>query len=298
MNQLRSRLGAAPANFQAQLESADAAQAQSLAKDPFVFDFLGLKPWVAERDLEQALLDRIVETLRELGPGFTFAVRQMRFDVGGDEYILDLLFFHTIQLRYVVVELKIGRFEPEYAGKLGFYVELVDERLRQPSHAPTVGILLCNGKNEVSSATPYAARLSQWRSPLTPTSRCLPTSGRLYPMPTSSPTPLARSTLPATGLGVVLDVRVRSSHRTWSVGTNQQPVPAIASWRVHTRTVDPHQKPPRPTQFQLCETGRVRSSGYLRGPLARSVTPGSQTCRDVRCWRSCRGHRRRSHRAW
>lgn len=156
MNQLRSRLGAAPANFQAQLESADAAQAQSLAKDPFVFDFLGLKPWVAERDLEQALLDRIVETLRELGPGFTFAGRQMRFDVGGDEYILDLLFFHTIQLRYVVVELKIGRFEPEYAGKLGFYVALVDERLRQPSHAPTVGILLCTGKNE--AVVRYALR--------------------------------------------------------------------------------------------------------------------------------------------
>jgi predicted nuclease of restriction endonuclease-like (RecB) superfamily len=156
MNQLRPRLGAAPANFEAQLEPVDAVQAQSLAKDPFVFDFLGLSRGVAERDLEQALMDRIVETLRELGPGFTFAGRQMRFDVGGDEYILDLLFFHTIQLRYVVVELKIGRFEPEYAGKLGFYVALVDERLRQPSHAPTVGILLCTGKNE--AVVRYALR--------------------------------------------------------------------------------------------------------------------------------------------
>ncbi|MCE7483545.1 PDDEXK nuclease domain-containing protein [Microbacterium sp. NPDC076768] len=156
MNQLRPRIGAAPTNFDAQLEPADAAQAQGMVRDPFVFDFLGLSRGIAERDLEQALMDRIVDTLRELGPGFTFAGRQMRFDVDGDEYVLDLLFFHTIQLRYVVVELKIGRFEPEYAGKLGFYVALVDERLRQPAHAPTVGILLCTGKNE--SVVRYALR--------------------------------------------------------------------------------------------------------------------------------------------
>lgn len=148
MNQLRPRLGAAPANFETQLDLADAAQAQYLVKDPFVFDFLGLSRGIAERDLEQALMDRITETLRELGSGFAFVDRQKRFDVDGDEYVLDLLFFHIPQARYVVVELKIGRFEPEYAGKLGFYVALVDDRLRQPSHAPTVGILLCTGRNE------------------------------------------------------------------------------------------------------------------------------------------------------
>jgi predicted nuclease of restriction endonuclease-like (RecB) superfamily len=148
MNQLRPRLGAAASNFEDRLEPADAAQAQGMVKDPFTFDFLGLSRGVAERELEQALMDRIVETLRELGNGFAFVDRQKRFDVGGEEYILDLLFFHIPQARYVVIELKIGRFKPEYAGKLGFYVALVDDRLRMPTHAPTVGIPLCTGRNE------------------------------------------------------------------------------------------------------------------------------------------------------
>ncbi|MGP5165457.1 PDDEXK nuclease domain-containing protein [Arthrobacter rhombi] len=148
MNQTMDRTGAAPSNFSRQLATPDSELAQQVAKDPYAFEFLGLSSEVAERDLEQALMDRIVQTLRELGPGFAFVGRQVHFDVGGDDFYLDLLFFHVEQLRYVVVELKTGKFQPEYAGKLQFYIGLVDDKLRRPAHSPTVGILICGSRND------------------------------------------------------------------------------------------------------------------------------------------------------
>ena len=148
MNQSMQRTGAAPSNFTRQLSSPDSELAQQVAKDPYAFEFLGLSGEVAERDLEQALTDRIVDTLRELGPGFAFVGRQVHFDVGGDDFYIDLLFFHVDQLRYFVIELKTGKFQPEYAGKLNFYVALVDDQLKRPAHNDTVGILICGSKNE------------------------------------------------------------------------------------------------------------------------------------------------------
>lgn len=148
MGQLRKREGAAPSSFDGQLEQRDARLAQAISKDPYVFDFLGLGAESAERDLEQAMMDRLVDVLRELGPGWAFVDRQKHIEVGGDDFYLDLLFFHTEQLRYVVFELKAGKFKPEYTGQLGFYVAVVDDLIKQPQHAPTVGILLCSGKNE------------------------------------------------------------------------------------------------------------------------------------------------------
>ena len=148
MNRTRERFGAAPSNFAGHLEAADSELAQQLAKDPFVFDFLGLSTGIAERDLEQALMNQIVDTLRELGAGFAFVGRQVHFEVEGDDFFIDLLFFHVTQLRYVVVELKIGKFKPDYTGQLGFYVTLVDDRLRLAQHRPTVGLLLCADRNE------------------------------------------------------------------------------------------------------------------------------------------------------
>jgi len=147
-NRTLERTGAAPSNFTAELAGSDSELAQQIAKDPYVFDFLELGGEVAERDLEQALMDRIVDTLRELGTGFAFVGRQVHFDVAGDDFYLDLLFFHVDQLRYVVIELKTGKFQPEYAGKLGFYISLVDDRLRREAHAPTVGILICGDRND------------------------------------------------------------------------------------------------------------------------------------------------------
>ncbi len=148
MNKTLERSGAAPSNFAQQLVHPDSELAQQIAKDPYNFEFLGLTGEVAERDLEQRLMDRMVETLRELGPGFAFVGRQVHFDVGGDDFYLDLLFFHVEQLRYVVIELKTGKFKPDHIGQLQFYIALVEDRLRRKGHAPTVGILVCGSRND------------------------------------------------------------------------------------------------------------------------------------------------------
>lgn len=148
MNRSLERSGTAPSNFDTHLAAPDSELAQQVAKDPYSFEFLGLSGAVAERDLEQALMDRITETLRELGHGFAFVGRQVHLEVDGDDFYIDLLFFHVEQLRYFVIELKTGKFQPEYAGKLNFYVALVDDRLKREAHAPTVGILICGSKND------------------------------------------------------------------------------------------------------------------------------------------------------
>ncbi len=150
MNRSMERTGAAPSNFTSQLAAPESELAQQMAKDPYNFEFLGLSGEVIERDLENALTNRITETLQELGPGFAFVGRQVHFDVDGDDYYVDLLFFHVEQLRYVVIELKTGRFQPEWAGKLNFYVALVDDVLRREHHNETVGILICGTKNDRS----------------------------------------------------------------------------------------------------------------------------------------------------
>jgi predicted nuclease of restriction endonuclease-like (RecB) superfamily len=148
LNRTLERIEAPPPNFAGQLAPADSDLARELGKDPNVFDFLDLTDAVSERELEQALMDRIVDTLRELGAGFAFVGRQVLFDVDGDDFYVDLLFFHTEQLRYVVIELKTGKFEPSFAGQLGFYVALVDDKIRREFHRPTVGILICGSRNE------------------------------------------------------------------------------------------------------------------------------------------------------
>ncbi|WP_432574742.1 PDDEXK nuclease domain-containing protein [Kineococcus sp. SYSU DK005] len=143
---LHTRIGAAPSNFAAHLPPADSDLAQALTRDPYVFDHLGLSEPVAERQLEQSLMDRLQETLTAFGHGMSFVGRQVHFPVDDTEMIIDLLLFSLEQVRYVVIELKVGDFSPAYTGQLGAYVALVDERLRRPGkHAPTVGILLCTG---------------------------------------------------------------------------------------------------------------------------------------------------------
>lgn len=146
---LRSRIGSGPSNFTEQLASDDSDLAREIVKDPYVFDFLDLADRQAERNIEQALMDRLQDTLLEFGRGSAFFGRQVRFDIDGDESFVDLLLFTVEQSRYVAVELKVGRFRHEYAGQLGFYVAMVDDELRRPAlPAPTVGILLGAGRNE------------------------------------------------------------------------------------------------------------------------------------------------------
>jgi len=149
MNRLHTRAGAAPSNFTAQLPAADSELAQQLTRDPYVLDFLDLTAPAAERDLEAALVARLQAFLLELGHGFAFIGRQYHFTVDGDDFYLDLLFFNWAQSRFVVVELKVGGFRPDYLGQLGFYVAWVDGNLRdRDRHAPTIGILLCAGRND------------------------------------------------------------------------------------------------------------------------------------------------------
>jgi len=149
LNQLHARAGAAPSNFPGQLPAADSELAQQLTRDPYVLDFLDLTAPVVERDLEAALVDRLQAFLLELGHGFAFVGRQYHFEVDGDDFYIDLLFFNWAQSRFVVLELKIGTFAPEHLGQLGFYVAWVDDNLRVPDrHSPTVGILLCAGRND------------------------------------------------------------------------------------------------------------------------------------------------------
>lgn len=151
---LKAQIGTAPTNFEERLDSSDSELAQQLVKDPYVFEHLAYVKRVTERDVENALMDRLQETLTEFGRGMSFVGRQVRFAVTDekgrtDELVLDLLLFNIPQSRYVVVELKIEDFQPAFLGQLAAYVGLVDTQLRDPEkHAPTIGILLCTGRNE------------------------------------------------------------------------------------------------------------------------------------------------------
>lgn len=146
---LHEREAAAPSNFMTALHGGDADAAQEITKDPYALDFLAVDSDATERELEQRMIDRIIDTMRELGPGLAFYGRQVHFDVDGDDFYVDLLFFHVEQLRYVVIELKVTKFEPRDAGQLGFYVALVDDQLRlTDKHQPTIGILLVAAKND------------------------------------------------------------------------------------------------------------------------------------------------------
>ncbi|MFJ4167807.1 YhcG family protein [Microbacterium sp. NPDC089698] len=152
-HQIRTRLhereAAAVTNFRGALERSDSELAQQLTKDPYALDFLAIDSDASERALEDRLVERIIETLRELGPGFSFVGRQVQLTVGESEFFVDLLFFHVEQLRYVVIELKTTPFTPADTGQLSFYVKVVDEQLRIPSkHEPTVGILLVADKDD------------------------------------------------------------------------------------------------------------------------------------------------------
>jgi len=182
---LRRRVGAAPSNFADRLPPADSDLAQQLVRDPYVFDHLSLARPVAERDLEQALMDRLQATLMEFGRGMAFVGRQVRFDLDGDELVVDLLLFHVEQLRYIVVELKINRLTGGDVGQLGTYVAMVDDRLRRPEvHAPTLGLLLVAGRSEqlvryALSASSAPVAVADWSSLPADARAMLPSADRL-----------------------------------------------------------------------------------------------------------------------
>ena len=146
---LYEREGKAITNFERTIPAPQTDLARALLKDPYNFDFLMLTQDHDERELEKALIDQITKFLLELGAGFAYIGRQKELQVGERAFFLDLLFYHTKLHCYVVIELKAGEFEPEYAGKLNFYLKAVDEQLRGERDEKTIGILLCKTRDRV-----------------------------------------------------------------------------------------------------------------------------------------------------
>lgn len=118
-------------------------------KDPYNLEFLTLAPEALERDLERSLLEKLKDFLLELGTGFSFVGSQYHLEVGGQDYFLDLLFYHLKMRCFVIVDLKITDFKPEYAGKMGFYLAVADDQLRHETDQPSVGLILCKTRNSV-----------------------------------------------------------------------------------------------------------------------------------------------------
>jgi predicted nuclease of restriction endonuclease-like (RecB) superfamily len=146
---LHERQGAAVNNFALRLPEPDSALAHETLKDPYLFDFLGLADDAHERDIENGLIRHVTRFLLELGAGFAFVGRQVRLEVGGDEFFIDLLLYHTRLKCYVVVELKATAFKPEHIGQLNFYLSVVDGQVRASDDKPTIGLLLCRKKNKL-----------------------------------------------------------------------------------------------------------------------------------------------------
>jgi predicted nuclease of restriction endonuclease-like (RecB) superfamily len=165
------RAGKAVTNFAATLPPPQSDLAQQTLKDPYVFDFLTLDAAARERELEQGLADHIQKFLVSLGAGFAFVGRQAHLAVEGEDYYLDLLFYHLKLRCFVVIDLKMEAFKPEFAGKMNFYLSAVDAQMRHTDDRPSIGLLLCRGKNRLT--VEYALRdlkkpigVAEWRTRL------------------------------------------------------------------------------------------------------------------------------------
>jgi predicted nuclease of restriction endonuclease-like (RecB) superfamily len=153
---LLEREGQALTNFEHRLPAPGADLARQTLKDPYLFDFMGVGPDADERAVESALVRHISRFLLELGAGFAFVGQQVPLEVGGDDFFIDLLFYHLKLRCYVVIELKAGAFKPEHIGQLGFYLSAVDAQVKAADDAATIGLLLCKSKNKVVAE--YALR--------------------------------------------------------------------------------------------------------------------------------------------
>jgi len=118
-------------------------------KDPYQFDFLTLRRAAHQRDVERALVTRVKDLLLELGKGFSFIASQYDLEVGGQDFYVDLLFYHRKLRCVIAVDLKTGPFQPEHAGKMNFYLAALDDRDREPGDNPSIGLILCRERNHV-----------------------------------------------------------------------------------------------------------------------------------------------------
>ena len=149
-SRLHERSGKAITNFDLTLPPAQSDMAREVLKDPYTFDFLTLGEAAHERDLERGLVGHVQQLLLEMGAGFAFVGRQVPVEVGDEDFYLDLLFYHLRLRCFVVVDLKMKPFEPEFAGKMNFYLSAVDDKMRHKDDAPSIGLLLCkDAKNRL-----------------------------------------------------------------------------------------------------------------------------------------------------
>ena len=153
---LLDREGQAVSNFSLRLPPPNSDLAQEALKDPYLFDFLGIGDEAGERAIEDALVQHITRFLLELGAGFAYVGRQVPLEVGGEDFFIDLLFYHLKLRCYVVIELKATAFKPEHTGQLSFYLSAVDAELKGEHDAPTIGMVLCKSKNKLVAE--YALR--------------------------------------------------------------------------------------------------------------------------------------------
>lgn len=153
---LLEREGRAITNFQKQLPKPQSDLARESLKDPYCLDFLDLTQDAEERAIESALVQHITRFLLELGTGFAFVGKQVPLEVGGEDFFIDLLFYHLKLRCYVVIELKTGPFKPEHTGQLSFYLSAVDAQIKHADDQPTIGLLLCKSRNRIVAE--YALR--------------------------------------------------------------------------------------------------------------------------------------------
>ena len=170
--QFHRRTGRAITNFARTLPPSDSDLAQQATRDPYLFDFVGIADIRREHDLERALTDHVEKFLLELGQGFSFVGRQVHLEVGDADFYADLLFYHLRLRCFVVIELKVGDFDPSYLGQLGMYMAAVDDLLRHADDKPTIGLMLCKTKNNVVAE--YALRgytapigVAEWKTAIT-----------------------------------------------------------------------------------------------------------------------------------
>jgi predicted nuclease of restriction endonuclease-like (RecB) superfamily len=153
---LYKRQGKAQTNFEKTLPALQSDLARETLKDPYSFEFLTIAGDAAEQEIERGLVAHIRQFLIELGAGFAFLGQQYRLEIGGEDFYIDLLFYHVKLRCYIVIDLKTTPFKPEFAGKMNFYLSAVDDLLRHSSDEPSIGISLCKAKNQVVAE--YALR--------------------------------------------------------------------------------------------------------------------------------------------
>jgi predicted nuclease of restriction endonuclease-like (RecB) superfamily len=153
---LHKTQGALLNNFSNTMPAYQSELTAQVFKDPYNFDFIMLGEQAKERDLEDALMTQVTKVLLELGAGFAFMGRQRRFEAGGRDFFIDLLFYHTKLRRHIIIELKIGEFEPEYVSKMNLYLGLADDQLKGEYDEPAIGLILCKTNNKIVAE--YALR--------------------------------------------------------------------------------------------------------------------------------------------